>query len=294
MKDYKELTFRDSFMFGKVTEDPQICREIVSILMRSDVGELSHPEQEKYLKAIADGKFIRLDILAEDQAESLYDVEMQNKSHDKEKQLELPKRSRYYQSMLDVAYLKEASNYRNLKNVYVIFICTFDPFGEGKYCYTFRNACREADGLELKDGTQKIFFNTTAEMMDAPEELTNLLRYIQTGKVSDAVTERIERGVAKARENAEWRVEYMKSYVYLQDAKYEGMLEGKLEGRQEDRTEAILELLNEIGPVPQELSDAIMSECNMDVLKKWHKISAKAQSIDEFIEKSGIKIAVSV
>ncbi|MCR5011737.1 MAG: hypothetical protein K6A72_05295, partial [Lachnospiraceae bacterium] len=65
-----------------------------------------------------------------------------------------------------------------------------------------------------------IFFNTTAEMMDAPEELTNLLRYIQTGKVSDAVTERIERGVAKARENAEWRVEYMKSYVYLQDAKY--------------------------------------------------------------------------
>ena len=250
MKDYKELTFRDSFMFGKVTEDPQICREIVSILMGSDVGELSHPEQEKYLKAIADGKFIRLDILAEDQAESLYDVEMQNKSHE--------------------------------------FICTFDPFGEGKYCYTFRNACREADGLELKDGTQKIFFNTTAEMMDAPEELTNLLRYIQTGKVSDAVTERIERGVAKARENAEWRVEYMKSYVYLQDAKYEGMLEGKLEGRQEDRAEAILELLDEIGPVPQELSDAIMSECNMDVLKKWHKISAKAQGIDEFIEKSGI------
>jgi predicted transposase YdaD len=90
----------------------------------------------------------------------------------------------------------------------------------------------------------------------------------------------------------------MKSYVYLQDAKYEGMLEGKLEGRQEgrqeDRAEAILELLDEIGPVPQELSDAIMSECNMDVLKKWHKISAKAQSIDEFIEKSGIKIAVSV
>ena len=45
----------------------------------------------------------------------------------------------------------------------------------------------------------------------------------------------------------------MKSYVYLQDAKYEGMLEGKLEGRQEDRAEAILELLDEIGPVPQEL-----------------------------------------
>jgi hypothetical protein len=32
----------------------------------------------------------------------------------------------------------------------------------------------------------------------------------------------------------------------------------------------------------------------MDVLKKWHKISAKAQSIDELIEKSGIKIAVSM
>lgn len=82
----------------------------------------------------------------------------------------------------------------------------------------------------------------------------------------------------------------MKSYVYLQDAKYDGILEG----RHEDRAEAILELLEEIGSVPQELSDAIMSECNMDVLKKWFKISAKAQSIDEFIEKSGINIAVSV
>lgn len=40
--------------------------------------------------------------------------------------------------------------------------------------------------------------------------------------------------------------------------------------------------------MPQELRDAIMREGRMDVLKAWHKISARAKSVDEFIEKSGI------
>lgn len=106
MKSYDELTFSDSFIFGKVTEDPEICRDIISTLMGYDVGELiQHPEREKFLKENVDGKYIKLDIMAEDELNRLYDVEMQNESKDKERKLELPKRSRYYQSLLDITYL---------------------------------------------------------------------------------------------------------------------------------------------------------------------------------------------
>ena len=299
MKSYDELTFSDSFIFGKVTEDPEICRDIISTLMGFDVGELiQHPEREKFLKENVDGKYIKLDIMAEDELNRLYDVEMQNESKDKERKLELPKRSRYYQSLLDITYLKEGMHYRELKDVYIIFLCTFDPFGYGKYCYTFTTGCREVEDLDLYDGVEKLFFNTTADMKDAPEGLRKMLEYIRTGKATDEVTRKIERSVEKARLNPEWRAEYMKSFTYLMDAKYEGKLEGIQEGiqegLQEGKAESIIELLEEFEPVPQELREAIMREKNMDTLTAWHRLSAKVESLNEFIEKSGIKLGVTV
>ena len=41
---------------------------------------------------------------------------------------------------------------------YVIFICTFDPFGKSLYRYSFRNVCREDGTLELRDEAYKLFF----------------------------------------------------------------------------------------------------------------------------------------
>ena len=40
--------------------------------------------------------------------------------------------------------------YTRLRPSFVIFICTFDPFDEGRYLYSFRNVCRET-GAELGD-----------------------------------------------------------------------------------------------------------------------------------------------
>ena len=81
----------------------------------------------------------------------------------------------------------------------------------------------------------------------------------------------------------------MKSFTYLMDAKYEGIQEGLQEGK----AESIIELLEEFEPVPQELREAIMREKNMDTLSIWHRLSAKVESLNEFIEKSGIKEEVT-
>ena len=86
----------------------------------------------------------------------------------------------------------------------------------------------------------------------------------------------------------------MKSFTYLMDAKYEGKQEGIQEGLHEGKAESIIELLEEIEPVPQELREAIMREKNMDTLTAWHRLSAKVESLNEFIEKSGIKLGVTV
>lgn len=45
--------------------------------------------------------------------------------------------------MIDLNHLEMGMPYRELKECYIIFICTFDPFGKGMHRYTFRNTCQE-------------------------------------------------------------------------------------------------------------------------------------------------------
>ena len=58
-------------------------------------------------------------------------------------------------------------------------------------------------------------------------------------------------------------------------------LDGKLEGK----IEAIMELLEEFGVIPDKLKEMILKETDLEKLKKWHKLAAKVNSIEEFTEK---------
>ncbi len=81
--------------------------------------------------------------------------------------------------------------------------------------------------------------------------------------------------------------------VFREDGRIEGKIEGRIEGKIEGRIEGILEtkisdifeLLEDKGEIPQSLKGKISAETDLDVLSKWHKAAAYADSIDEF-EKS--------
>ena len=80
----------------------------------------------------------RLDVYVEDEAGTVYDVEIQT-----EAKKGLPKRTRYYQGVIDLHILEKGEDYTALRKSFVIFICTYDPFGKDRYIYTFENRCRE-------------------------------------------------------------------------------------------------------------------------------------------------------
>lgn len=46
---------------------------------------------------------------------------------------------------------------------------------------------------------------------------------------------------------------------------------------------SVLELLEELGRIPEEIREKILSERNLEILKKWHKTAAKAESIEQFL-----------
>lgn len=103
-KNYEDLVFTDDFMFGKVMEDKELCRELLECLLEHPVGELEEIQTEKQFQYMYDGKPIRLDVYTRDK-KAVYDTEMQNLNHKSLKQLELPMRSRSYQSLIDADIL---------------------------------------------------------------------------------------------------------------------------------------------------------------------------------------------
>ena len=63
----------------------------------------------------------------------------------------------------------------------------------------------------------------------------------------------------------------------------EAMEEGFTKGKIEDRIDSILELLEDYGTVPEKILNQIHQEKNIDTLRKWLKLAAKVNSMEEFV-----------
>ena len=66
--------------------------------------------------------------------------------------------------------------------------------------------------------------------------------------------------------------------------------ESREEGRIEICIENILSLLEDFGTIPEELRRLLEEETSLETLKSWHKLAAKADSIEDFQEKISKKI----
>lgn len=225
IKNYEDLTIRDPFMFGKICSKPENRKLILDSLLQIDLNE-KDGGTEKHIQEYKNAKYARLDLLVEDENNTVYDAEMQNESTDKTRQEELPKRSRYYQALIDTAYFNTGGDYTKLPESYIIFICTFDPFGKNLPIYSFTNTCKEINIPWYDDGSHKVFFNTTADLSTLPLNMQNMLKYINNGETNDVATLTLDNEVKEAQFKEEWRAEYMLTLVHDIDVRREGFEDG--------------------------------------------------------------------
>lgn len=123
------------------------------------------------MRTFPDNRQVRLDVYAWDDDDTVYDTEAQ-----KEDTKNLPKRSRFYQAVLDSNLLPPGSvDFNKLNRAFIILIMPFDPFGKGFYKYTFRMKCEECPNLELQDDATRIFLNAMARILKVSPELIELL-----------------------------------------------------------------------------------------------------------------------
>lgn len=202
---WEKLGITNDFMFGKIMQDTELCKELLQrILPDLKIDHIEYPELQKSIKTDIDAKGIRLDVYVKDKKGTVYTIEMQATDTK-----ELPKRTRYYQGVIDLQLIEKGQTYNTLKPSYIIFICPFDVFEKGRHFYTFENICKEDKSLILGDETTKIFLNADSNMDDVSKELRAFLDYVAGKKPEDTYVKKLEEAVKKARLNKEWRHEYM-------------------------------------------------------------------------------------
>ena len=202
-----------------------------------EIDHIEYPELQKSIQPDTNAKSIRLDVYVRDNANTVYDIEMQVANTG-----ELPKRTRYYQSMIDLQLIDKGQTYKQLNQSYIIFICPFDPFGEGRHIYTFKNFCEEDKSISLDDATAKIFLNTDSKLDDVGTKLRVFLDYV-AGKqtTDDTFITRLHAAVKEAKNNREWRHEFMtllmRDQENIERGFQQGIQQGRTEGRELGRTE---------------------------------------------------------
>ena len=276
-KTLSELTIKDNFVFGAVMCEEPNCRRFLEMVLDFPIERIE-VNKEKSIVYHPEYKGVRLDVYAKDEKRTHYNVEMQAI-----KEPALGKRARYYHSHIDMEILLSGDDYSKLPNTYVIFVCDFDPFMRGKYCYTFENLCLEDKELSMQDGAKSIFLNTRGKNNDeVPIEMIAFLDFVKadlkesTKDFHDDFVKQLQNSVQKVKSSRRMEENFMILREMLRDERAEGKAEGKAED--------ILVLLQEIGTVSEQLQEKIVNEKDLSTLLKWLKLAVKSESIQQFEE----------
>jgi len=128
------------------------------ILNRNDIKIIDARTQKQFNNL--NGRSIWMDIYAEDNTGSRYDVEIQRKNKGAN-----PKRARYHSSMVDADMLKEGKDFEDLRGNYVIFITENDVFGLNKPAYFIESVFRETK-VQFGDDRHIIYVNGSMRTKD--------------------------------------------------------------------------------------------------------------------------------
>ena len=271
---FEDLKISNDFMFKEVMKSNKgLCKRLVGSIMQQDIEDIVYIETEKTLQPYYDSRGIRLDVILADENHTRYNLEMQARNViSKAGVALLPKRTRYYQSVIDMDMLKQGENFDQLNPLVLIFICTFDFYKEGRYVYTFKSRCLENLELELANDVTVKLVNAKGKHGQVNTLLKNFLRYVMTNEPVDDFTEDVERQVWAVKNDKKAREEYMVLQAKIREHEivaYEageaqghaaGLAEGLAEGEAKKSRETAIKMLKKQKPLSEIKEFTDMSE----------------------------------
>ena len=227
----ENMNLMDDFLFDVATVDLETCKIIIELSLGIKIREIQWKEGQKVIHNIPGNRGIRMDFYVEDSEGRVFDVEMQKRNEGN-----IPKRTRFYQALIDAPMLKSGERgFDNLKPAYIIVICGFDQYGLGKYRYTFENRCIEIPELSMGDECRKIILNTKGTNdAEVDKSLIDFLHYVDHSTADsvpmdcDERLKHLHKKISEIKSNEQMGVSYMKMEERDRLIKEEGEKIGEL------------------------------------------------------------------
>ena len=237
----EELNLMDDFLFNAILTHSEtgekFIHKILKLLFNREFKQLKVSAQKVYGGMNTDLRGARLDVCIEgdeanidgEEIPSVYDVEA-DKNNKAKDIAAFPKRARFYHAVIDCRSLKSGEDFGKLKQVYVIFICDYDPFGYDRVIYTIKNRCLEEPAMDYEDGAETIVLYTRGKNGYITEELRQFLTYMENTNQTNAVNEdlkEIQEMVDVVKRDGEVSLRYMKWFEHDKMMYEEGRLTEK-------------------------------------------------------------------
>ena len=266
LRPLTELNLIEDFLTNQMIIHPVVglrfSKRVLTTILGREIGTLSIAAQKAYPGENTDRHGIRLDVCLDEQGGDIVDLEPDQNSSAEDVRT-LPRRVRFYHAKIDAGSLARGMEYSALRNVVVIFITTYDPFGLNRMVYTISNKCEEVPEMPYDDGAKTLFLYTKGTEGNPPEALKQLLHYMEDTCAENAVTpelRELHEMVTQVKCDKEVGLAYMKAYELEQRLLRQGREEGREEGltRGEEKTllSQIIEKVKKEKSVP-EIAEAL-------------------------------------
>ncbi len=219
-KDWQNATILNHFIFGRVMENKEICKQFLELVLKKEIEKIDIVEVEKHLKEFIDSRVVRLDVYIKGETE-IYNIELQAKSFD-----DIAKRCRAHINSIDINLIKPGMAFKDINNVFIIFVCNFDPVGDGLPQYTVERRYIENLNKRFEDGTQIILLNAKAYMKAENKDLQAFLSFI-SGKedIDNQFVNKIKKEIKTIKQNEKQKEKFMSLSMIIQDERYEQTIE---------------------------------------------------------------------
>ena len=252
-KKLKEMNLMDNLLFQNILADPvygePFCRMLLEIILGRKIGNIKINAEKAFYGIDSDKKGVRLDLLILERRNDddnldktgdrnelpdiIFDVEPQDYNIEAGY---LPRRTRYYHSIIDTKMIPSGALYPDIPDVYVIMFVNDDPFGDDRMVYTINNTVKENPAIPYDDGSMTVFFFTKGRKGEVSEDLKDFLNYMRNTGPETAVNDVLKK-MQEIVEHIKEKAEVSKMIIDYEEV-HERM---KAEGRAEGRAEGIAE-----------------------------------------------------
>ena len=270
--------FHEVFAFENVRK--QFLSDVLGISLESiRTARLVMPRLRKRYRR---QKLGILDIAMELNDDTKINVELQIRM-----QKQWLKRQLFYLAKMYEEDLKVGQDYSRLKKCISIGILDFQLLEGEKYHSVYR--LRDENGGELT-GLWEIHIVELGKSLQG-DRLDDWIRLFHVeGRDELDMLAAKNQGLAEAAEVMK-RMSLGKALRYRYEAHLKAVRDRygedeyvRDQGKAEGKAEAVLQLLGDLGEIPDALRERILKEKDLQVLSKWLKAAAKARSISEFAD----------